>query len=52
MGGRDLASVSEAAAAGIEFVALSSAVWEHAKGPAAAVATVAEKLASVVEPAA
>jgi thiamine-phosphate pyrophosphorylase len=52
MGGRDLASVSEAAAAGIEFVALSSAVWEYAKGPAAAVATVAEKLASVVEPAA
>jgi thiamine-phosphate pyrophosphorylase len=50
MGGRDLASVSEAAAAGIEFVALSSAVWEHEKGPAAAVATVAEKLASVAEP--
>jgi thiamine-phosphate pyrophosphorylase len=52
MGGRSLASVEEAAAAGIEFVALSSAVWGHAKGPAAAVASVAERLASVVEPAA
>lgn len=52
MGGRALASVDEAARAGIEFVALSSAVWEHGKGPAAAVAEVAERLASVVEPAA
>jgi thiamine-phosphate pyrophosphorylase len=52
MGGRSLASVSEATEAGIEFVALSSAVWEHAKGPGAAVAEVAERLASVVEPAA
>jgi thiamine-phosphate pyrophosphorylase len=52
MGGKDLGSVEQAASAGIEFVALSSAVWEHAKGPGAAVAAVAERLASVVEPAA
>lgn len=52
MGGRSLASVGEAADAGIEFVALSSAVWQHARGPAAAVAEVAERLASIVEPAA
>jgi thiamine-phosphate pyrophosphorylase len=51
MGGKDLGSVEQAASAGIEFVALSSAVWEHAKGPGAAVAAVAERLASVVEPA-
>jgi thiamine-phosphate pyrophosphorylase len=38
MGGSDLASVTEAAAAGIEFVALRSAVWEHPEGPSAAVA--------------
>jgi thiamine-phosphate pyrophosphorylase len=52
MGGKDLGSVEQAASAGIEFVALSSAVWEHAKGPGAAVAAAAERLASVVEPAA
>jgi thiamine-phosphate pyrophosphorylase len=52
MGGRALGSVDEAARAGIEFVALASAVWEHGKGPAAAVAEVAERLASTVEPAA
>ena len=38
MGGSALASVTEAAAAGIEFVALRSAVWDHSEGPAAAVA--------------
>ncbi len=38
MGGLDLASVAEAAGAGIEFVALRRAVWEHPAGPAAAVA--------------
>ncbi|MCC6982720.1 MAG: thiamine phosphate synthase [Bauldia sp.] len=38
MGGGALASVAEAAAAGIEFVALRSAVWDHPDGPGAAVA--------------
>ena len=52
MGGRAVTSVDEAARAGIEFVALSAAVWEHGKSPAAAVAEVAARLASVVEPAA
>jgi thiamine-phosphate pyrophosphorylase len=52
MGGRNVSSVDQAVSAGIEFVALSAAVWEHAAGPAAAVAAVAERLASVVEPAA
>jgi thiamine-phosphate pyrophosphorylase len=52
MGGRKLASVDEAAANGIEFVALSSAVWDDPRGPAAAVAEVAERLAMVREPAA
>ena len=52
MGGRKLASVDEAAANGIAFVALSSAVWDDPRGPAAAVAEVAERLAMVREPAA
>jgi thiamine-phosphate pyrophosphorylase len=52
MGGRKLASVEEAAANGVEFVALSSAVWDDPRGPAAAVAEVAERLATVREPAA
>ena len=52
MGGRKLASVDEAAANGIAFVALSSAIWNDARGPAAAVAEVAERLAMVREPAA
>ena len=52
MGGRALASVDEAAANGIEFVALSAAVWDDPRGPAAAVAEVAERLARVREPAA
>jgi thiamine-phosphate pyrophosphorylase len=38
MGGGALASVTEAAAAGVEFVALRSAVWDHPDGPGAAVA--------------
>jgi thiamine-phosphate pyrophosphorylase len=38
MGGRALASVREAAAAGIDFVALRDAVWDDPRGPAAAVA--------------
>lgn len=37
MGGADVASVRQAADAGIEFVALRSAVWDHVDGPAAAV---------------
>ena len=52
MGGRKLASVDEAAANGIAFVALSSAIWDDARGPAAVVAEVAERLAMVREPAA
>ena len=52
MGGRALASVDEAAANGIEFVALSAAVFEDARGPAAAVNEVAARLANVREPAA
>jgi thiamine-phosphate pyrophosphorylase len=52
MGGRALASVDEAATNGIEFVALSSAVWDDARGPSAAIADVAERLAAVREPAA
>jgi thiamine-phosphate pyrophosphorylase len=38
MGGSDIASVAEAQNAGIEFVALRGAVWDHAGGAAAAVA--------------
>jgi thiamine-phosphate pyrophosphorylase len=38
-GGTDLASVRQAHEAGIEFVALRRAVWEHSGGPGAAVAT-------------
>lgn len=52
IGGRALPSVDEAAASGIEFVALSAAVFNDPRGPAAAVAEVAERLASVPEPAA
>lgn len=51
MGGREIASVDEARDAGIEFVALSSAVWDDPRGPAKAVAEVAERLARVAEPA-
>lgn len=52
MGGRALASVEEAARNEIEFVALSSAIWTDARGPSAAVAEVAERLAAAREPAA
>ena len=51
MGGRRVQSVEEAARAGIEFVALSRAVWEHPAGPGAAVSEVASLLVSVTEPA-
>jgi thiamine-phosphate pyrophosphorylase len=46
MGGAAIASVEEAAVQGIEFVALSSAVWNHPKGPSAAVADAVERLAA------
>jgi thiamine-phosphate pyrophosphorylase len=38
MGGADLASVRQAHEAGIEFVALGRAVWEHRDGPSTAIA--------------
>lgn len=38
MGGSETRSVTAAAEAGVEFVALCRAVWEHPGGPAAAVA--------------
>jgi thiamine-phosphate pyrophosphorylase len=38
MGGSSLDSVRDAAAAGVEFVALRNAVWQHPQGPAEAVA--------------
>lgn len=50
MGGRALGSVTAAAEAGIEFIALRSAVWDHPEGPAAAVAE-ANRLLAVTEPA-
>jgi len=37
MGGRSLDSVRQAAEAGIEFVALGSAIWDDPRGPAVAV---------------
>jgi thiamine-phosphate pyrophosphorylase len=46
MGGRVIASVGEAAAAGIDFVALRDAVWNDPRGPAAAVAEANGLLAS------
>ncbi|HMN87339.1 MAG TPA: thiamine phosphate synthase [Bauldia sp.] len=47
MGGKAIASVDEAAAAGIEFVALRDAVWSHPGGPGAAVAEANRRLAAV-----
>jgi thiamine-phosphate pyrophosphorylase len=52
MGGRDLASVEEAAREGIEFVALCHAVFDDPRGPAAAVAEANERLARIAEAAA
>jgi thiamine-phosphate pyrophosphorylase len=49
MGGRGLASVEEAAANGIDFVALSAAVWDNAEGPAGAVAEANRRLATMRE---
>jgi thiamine-phosphate pyrophosphorylase len=49
MGGRGLASVDEAAANGVDFVALSSAVWDHPEGPGAAVTEANRRLATLRE---
>jgi len=49
MGGRSLDSVEEAAAAGIEFVALAGAVWDDPRGPAAAVNDAVTRLARKLE---
>lgn len=49
MGGQALASVAEAASNGIAFVALSDAVWNDPRGAGAAVAEVAERLATIRE---
>jgi len=48
MGGNSLASVSQAADAGIEFVALCRAVFDH-PDPAAAVAEANRLLSAVAE---
>jgi thiamine-phosphate pyrophosphorylase len=53
MGGRSLTSIDAAATNGIEFVALSHAVWDHPRGAAAAVAEASQRLAELArEPAA
>ncbi len=49
MGGRRLDSVREAAQEGIEFVALSGAVWDDPRGAGAAVAEACEHLAKSSE---
>ena len=49
MGGSTIASVREAAAQGIEFVALSRAVWDDPRGPRAAVAEASQRLAESSE---
>jgi thiamine-phosphate pyrophosphorylase len=49
-GGRDIASIDEAAQNGIAFVALSAAVWTHPEGPRRAVAKATDRLATVAEP--
>lgn len=48
MGGGTIASVDDAAAANIEFVALCRAVFEHPDGPGAAVAEANRRLAAAV----
>ncbi len=52
MGGSAVDSVRQAAAAGIEFVALGRAVWDDPRGPGAAVAEACRILASDDEAAA
>jgi thiamine-phosphate pyrophosphorylase len=49
MGGRSIASVDQAADAGVEFVALRHAVWDDSRGPAAAVADANLRLAALVD---
>ncbi|MCC6735781.1 MAG: thiamine phosphate synthase [Bauldia sp.] len=49
MGGSDIASVREAAAAGVEFVALRNAVWTNADGAAAAVVAACRLLGTATE---
>lgn len=48
MGGSAVASVAEAAEAGIEFVALRRAVWDHPGGPGVAVAEANQLLGGTV----
>jgi thiamine-phosphate pyrophosphorylase len=50
MGGASLESVRQAHAAGVEFVALRRAVWEHPHGPGAAVAAANRLLAATRDP--
>jgi thiamine-phosphate pyrophosphorylase len=45
MGGNDVASVRQARNAGVEFVALRRAIWEHPDGPGAAIAAANRLLA-------
>jgi len=49
MGGRSIASVEEAARAGVEFVALRDAVFSDPRGPAAAVDEANRRLAAGAE---
>ncbi len=49
MAGNAVDSVREAVVAGVEFVALGRAVWEHPDGPAAAVAAANRLLAETPE---
>lgn len=49
MGGGTIESAVEAAANNIDFVALSSAIWDHPDGPSAAVAAANRQLASFRE---
>ena len=51
MGGRGLACVTEAAEAGVAFIALSQAIWRDPRGPAEAVAEARDRLAVIGEPA-
>lgn len=52
MGGAAIASVEEARAAGVGFVALSGAIWDDPRGPGTAVAEALERLAAPREAAA
>lgn len=52
MGGNAIATVEEAARAGVPFVALSAAIWDDPRGAGAAVADAVARLAAVREAAA